>query len=731
MGQKVAQQIKYWCYLDPNERRTEHEMTSKKKSPPLVAEKRDAPAPKKNKIEVSKPNFQKRTGFHALLKQLLLLPFRLLWALTWRLSLAITCLVSLGVVSYVWDLPPALDLVDGTARGSVTFFDRNGAVYAWRGDEFRGVITAETASQHLKNAVVATEDKRFFRHLGLSPRGVASAIRINLRSGRGPLSGNGGSTITQQTAKLLCLGRAFETTVWKSERDYERNCRRTTLWRKIKEATFALALEYKFTKDEILTIYLNRAFLGAGSRGFEAASQRYFGKSASEVNVAESAMLAGLLKAPSRLAPTDNLSGAQARAAVVIDLMQDQNYLATEQTIYAKKNPATLSKAATARAGGYFADWIMASAPDYLTRKTTEDVKIWTTLDPEIQRSAEAAVQKVFDTKIDKGSEAQTAVLVMSADGAVRAMIGGRNSRATGAFNRATQAKRQTGSAFKPFIYATVLELGAGPLDIIRDEPVTYNIPGSGPWTPSNYNKEFAGDVTYTLALSNSLNIPAIKVSEFVGRENVRTVASDFGIQSDLALGPALALGASESSLLEMTGAYAGILNGGSSVDPYGVEELRLAGATEALSGRNGGIGERVISERAARDLIYMMHQVVQTGTAQKAQITGIEIAGKTGTTQAARDAWFIGFTSDFVIGVWMGYDDNRPLKGVTGGSLPTEIWYETMLAITAERPPGPLPMTRNPTKMSDQRILDGGSNRSDTKSTIFNTLYEILMGKN
>ena len=686
---------------------------------------------RKSKPAPQKPIIKKFSSFRALLWKLFLLPFRVVWAMVWRLGLVIFLLVGLGVVYLVTNLPEVYELVDGRAKGSVTLLDRNGDVFAWRGDQFGGVVTSQTVSPFLRNAVVATEDRRFYSHFGLSPRGVASAIRINLRSGRGPLSGNGGSTITQQTAKLICLGVIYDPEVWKSERGYERDCRRTTLWRKIKEATFALAMEVKFSKDEILTIYLNRAFLGAGARGFEAASQRYFGKSATMVNAAEAAMMAGLLKAPSRLAPTDNLSGAQARATIVVGLMQAQSYLSKAEANFAIAMPATLSAAATARTGGYFADWVMATGPTFFTRKTTEDVIISTTLDKNIQTAAERAVRSIFDTKIDEGSKAQVAVIVMSADGAVRAMIGGRDTRTTGTFNRATQAKRQTGSAFKPFVYATALEIGYTPFDIVRDEPITYNIPGSGAWSPSNYNKEFAGDVTFTRALAESLNIPAIKVSEHIGRDLVRKIATDFGIANELATGPALALGASESTLIEMTGAYAGILNGGSSVLPYGLEEIRLQGDAEPLAGQAGGIGERVIGKKSAKALTYMMYEVIQSGTGQRAKIEGIETAGKTGTTQAARDAWFIGFTADFVVGVWMGYDDNTPLKGVTGGGIPADIWRETMIAITNQSAPGPLPMLRGPSQTSVQLPPIGSSQETTSGTTILDTLFEILTGKN
>jgi 1A family penicillin-binding protein len=585
--------------------------------------------------------------------------------------------------------------MDGRAKGSVTLLDSAGEVFAWRGDQFGGVVTADTVSPHLKNAVIATEDRRFYLHPGVDPIGIASAIRINLNEGRGPLQGNGGSTITQQTAKLLCFGNAFVSSEWKSEADYIADCRRSSLSRKAREAIYAMAMEVKYTKDQILSVYLNRAYLGGGAYGAEAAAQRYFGKSAAALNPAEGAMIAGLLTAPSTLAPTANLERSRNRASVVVGLMRRQGYLSDQDAALALANPAELSEAAERQAGGYFADWVMASGPEFFTRDTTEDVIIRTTLDQRIQRAAEDALTYIFDEKVREGSEAQAAIVVMSADGAVRAMVGGRKTKVVGAFNRATQAKRQTGSAFKPFVYATAVELGYSYDSVVVDEPLCLNIPGSGRWCPENYTRNYKGRVSLTEALAQSLNIPAVKISESVGRDLVRKVASDFGIDSDLAAGPALALGASESTLLEMTGAYAGILNGGSSVTPYGLVELKLLGENEPLMGTGGGIGERVIQESAAQELIYMMTKVIEGGTGSRARLPGREAAGKTGTTQAARDAWFLGFTADYVAGVWMGYDDNTPLKGVTGGGLPAEIWQETMVRVHEGIDPKPLPMLR------------------------------------
>ncbi|MDJ0631521.1 MAG: transglycosylase domain-containing protein [Rhodobacter sp.] len=704
---------------------------SGKGRPPLVADRRPRTAKKKPSAKKTsakrtssarKPRRsarRRRNPVAAFFRGILGWILRITWRLTLSGTAAVFLIVGLAVFYYHSLLPPVTDLLDARTRGSVTMLDRNGEVFAWRGEQFGGQITADTVAPVLRDAVVATEDKRFFRHFGVSPRGIASAIRINLREGRGPLEGHGGSTITQQVAKLMCLGVSYDKDAWDSEAAYEADCRRGSMWRKLKEMPFAFAMELKYTKDEILTIYFNRAYLGAGARGFEAAAQRYFGKSAAEVNAPEAAMLAGLLVAPTRYAPTNNLGRAQDRAATVLALMHDQGYLTDTEHAAARAAPAGLSEAAEARAGGYFADWVMERGPSFLIRDTTEDVIIRTTFDQRIQTAAEEALQAVLDAKLKPGSKAQAAIVVMSADGAVRAMVGGRKFKGVaGQFNRAIMAKRQTGSAFKPFVYATALELGHRYDDRVMDAPLTINVPGSGPWSPKNYTKDYKGEVTLTDALAWSLNTPAVRISEAVGRENVRRVAEDFGIESDLAVGPALALGTSESTLLEMTGAYAGILNGGSSVDPYGLVELRLLGDAAALMDKQGGTGERVISQAAAQQLIHMMQQVVERGTGGRAALGSREAAGKTGTTQAARDAWFLGFTADYVAGVWMGYDDNTPLTGVTGGGLPAEIWAEVMkrvhdgltpLPLPAALPgrvqrPAPAPVPAAPAQVSDRR---------------------------
>jgi len=681
---------------------------SGRKRPPLRADKRPRAATKAKRVKPTTATRRRatpkrkvrRNPIAAFIRGIFRWIFRLIWRLAWRSTAVLLLIVGLSVFYFYSTLPPVSDLLDVRTRGSVTMTDRNGEVFAWRGEQFGGQITADTVAPVLKNAIVATEDKRFYRHFGISPRGIASAVRINLSEGRGPLQGHGGSTITQQVAKLLCLGTPYDPAGGLSESEYEAECRRGTMWRKIKEMPFAFAMELKYSKDEILTIYFNRAYLGAGARGFEAASQRYFGKSAAEVNAPEAAMLAGLLVAPTRFAPTNNLQRAQDRAAVVLGLMAEQGYISATDAQVARAAPAELSAAAEARAGGYFADWVMDRGPSFLMRDTTEDVIIRTTFDQKIQSAAEDALNSVLDERLSPESNVQAAIVVMSADGAVRAMVGGRKFRGVaGQFNRAIMASRQTGSSFKPFVYATALELGYSYNDRVMDAPLTINVPGSGPWSPKNYTKNYRGEVSLTQALAMSLNTPAVRVSESVGRENVRRVAEDFGIESDLAVGPALALGTSESTLIEMTGAYAGILNGGSSVKPYGLTELRLMGDELPLMGQEGGLGERVISEAAARQLTYMMYQVVEIGSGRRAALPDRQVAGKTGTTQAARDAWFLGFTSDYVAGVWMGNDDNTPLKGVTGGGLPAAIWRETMLRIHEDLPVRPLPMITSDTK--------------------------------
>jgi len=711
-----------------------------------IRARRDIKAPKVRKKISASPKYinkkrKKVKSSKNIIKQIFATGFRwFLWFL-WFFFSRFAILVSVVLIGFIIfeysRIGPLNKLVDARVSGSITLLDKHGQVFAWRGNQFGGAITANAVSPHLKNAVVAAEDRRFYKHFGISPRGIASAIRINIREGRSPLRGHGGSTITQQVAKILCLGTNFDPSNGLSEADFEKECRKNSIVRKLREIPFSIAMELEFSKDEILMIYLNRAYLGAGNQGFEAASRRYFDKSAMYLNPSESAMLAGLLVAPSYFAPTRNLQRAQERAAVIIDLMEKENYLTKDVALTSKKYPAKLSSTAKEQFGGYFADWVSKSSPSFFTQKANADIYVKTTFDTTIQKAAEDVLRDTFDNKIAKESEVQVAVVVMSSDGAVRAMIGGRDTRVSGQFNRSTQAMRQTGSLFKPFVYAAALEKGYSFNSEAIDEEITIDVPYSGPWTPRNYTNEFYGKMTITDALAKSINTIAVKTAMLVGLDSVRKIANDFGILGDLAPGPALALGASEATLIEMTGAYAGILSGGISVKPYGLDEITIVGETNPILGRNGGLGERVMEWENARQLIYMMNTVIEKGSGRRAKIKYREAGGKTGTTQAMRDAWFVGFTADYVVGVWMGYDDNTPLKGVTGGGLPAEIWQKIVIQISKDLPSRPLPMI-NPRvasrSLKNNEVLDidasGLFKRVDSKVKSKSFLKNIFFGR-
>jgi penicillin-binding protein 1A len=605
--------------------------------------------------------------FDRALRAVVLFALRWGWRIGSRLALGAALVLAVSTAWYWAQLPPAAALLDGRDRGSAVMLDRNGDPFAWRGENFGGALRAGEVSPHLVNAVIAAEDRRFHEHFGVDPIGLARAMLVNLRAGR---LVQGGSTLTQQTAKNVFLT---------AERSLER---------KLKEIPMSFAMEIKYTKEEILSIYLNRVYLGAGAHGFEAAAQRYFGVSARLVGPAEAAMLAGLLKAPSRYAPTSNLADAQGRAAVIVGLMEAQGRLTPEQAARARAEPARLSAAAEARAGGAFADWVMESGPSWLTRQSAEDVVIATTFDPAAQAAAEAAVREVFATQVREGSRAQVAVAVLGLDGAVRALVGGREGTgaAAGQFNRATQALRQTGSAFKPIVYAAALEAGAAPLEVMEDRPITL-----GGWSPRNYDGDHLGPVTLTQALAQSINTVAVRLSERTGADRVRATARRLGVTAPLAPGPAVALGVSEATLLEMTGVYATFASAGRLAEPFGIRNVTLRGEAEPLMRHDVEARPQAISADAARRLTGMMQEVLRSGTGRRAALPDRPLAGKTGTTQAARDAWFIGWSSDFVVGVWMGYDDNTPLVGVTGGGLPAEIWREAMARLHEGVPPRPL----------------------------------------
>ena len=606
--------------------------------------------------------------------------FKFFFWLSLNVALIVSIILIVAVVNYVNKLPPIAELLDDRKRGSVTLLDQHNTVFAWRGNQFGGILKSNSLNRALHDAIISVEDRTFYSHFGVSIRGILGAIRINLREGRGPFSGHGGSTITQQVAKILCL--------LKGDINSQKHCRRSTISRKLLEIPFALALEYAYSKEDILSIYLNRVYLGSGAYGFEAASERYFNKKSSELSTGEAALLAGLLKAPSRYSPLNNKELSQARALTVLKIMREQKLISSKDFDMAAKSLPLIQKNNINEVGSYYADWVMQDAPQEITKQSKEDIIIRTYFDPKIQRAIDDTIFSFLDTEIMAASRAQIAVVVMSADGRVRAMSGGRPSeKIPGQFNRAFQAKRQPGSAFKPFVYGAALELGISPNTIITDEPMTIMFGKNNykEYSPKNYDNRYLGPVTVEEAFSKSLNTVAVKVGNQIGINRVKTLARELGIETGIANEPSIALGSSEVNLIELTTAYAGILNNGIKVNPRGWKNLSIKETNEVIIREGSEEGVRVLSNLAAQTLKYLMFSSVENGTGKNASVSGWQIAGKTGTSQSFRDAWFVGFSNNYVIGVWMGNDDNRPLKNVNGGGLPAKIFSKIMTKISSE----------------------------------------------
>ena len=603
----------------------------------------------------------------------------LLW-LSVNVSVIVSVILFIAVVNYVNKLPPIEELLDDRKRGSVTLLDRNNEVFAWRGNQFGGILKSNVLNPVLHDAIISVEDRTFYSHYGVSLRGILGAIRINLREGRGPFSGHGGSTITQQVAKILCLLQGDINT--------QKHCRRSTISRKLLEIPFALALEYAYSKKDILSIYINRVYLGSGAYGFEAASERYFNKSSSELSIGEAALLAGLLKAPTRYSPINNKDLSQSRALTVLKIMRDQKLISVTDFEKALKSLPLIQENNINEIGSYYADWVMQDAPQEITTQSKEDIIIRTYFDPKIQKAVDNTILSFLETEIMSDSKAQIAIVVMSADGHVRAMSGGRPSeKIPGQFNRAYQAKRQPGSAFKPFVYGAALDVGISPNTIITDEPVTIMFGENNykEYSPKNYDNKYLGPVTIEEAFSKSLNTVAVKVGTQIGINRVKTLARELGIETFIPSEPSIALGSSEVNLLELTTAYAGILNNGTKVYAKGWRDLSVKKSNEIIIKEGSEQGFRVFSKLAAQTLKYLMFSSVETGTGKNASVKNLQIAGKTGTSQSFRDAWFVGFSTNYVIGVWMGNDDNRPLKNVSGGGLPAKIFSKIMTKISFE----------------------------------------------
>ena len=576
----------------------------------------------------------------------------------WAVIAAIGLLVWIGA-----HLPPIQSLEIPKRPPSVLILGANGATLATRGDMGGAEVPLRELPDYVPNAFVAIEDRRFYSHHGIDPWGILRAgARDVLHRG----ATQGGSTITQQLAKNLFLTQ-------------ER-----TVTRKLQEAVLALWLEHKFSKAQILELYLNRVYFGSGAYGIEAAAQRYFGKSARKLTLPEAAMLAGLVQSPSRLAPTRNPDGAERRAGMVIAAMAELKMIGDEAAKRALITPARAIKPSGGGSVNYVADWVM-DAVDDLIGHVDQDIVVETSIDPALQTAAEQSLDDVLAQKGDKLDVSEGALVAMTPDGIVRALVGGRNY-AESQFNRAIAARRQPGSAFKPFVYLTALEHGLTPDTVREDKPIS--VQG---WRPENFEHEYLGPVTLTQALANSLNTVSVRLTMEVGPPAVVRTAYRLGIESKLEPNASIALGTSEVSVIELVSAYATFANGGLAVAPHVVERIRATDGKTLYTRSTQALG-RIVDPRYIGMMNTMMRETLVSGTARRADLPGWLAAGKTGTSQDFRDAWFIGYTSRLVTGVWLGNDDNSPTKKAVGGGLPVEIWSRFMRTAHQGIAPSALP---------------------------------------
>lgn len=571
----------------------------------------------------------------------------------WSLVASIWVVILAGglVVYYGARLPPTSEWAVPKRPANVKIVSADGKLVGNRGDTGGEAVRLADLPPWLPGAVVAIEDRRFRSHFGVDVIGLARAVAVNLTH-RGV--SQGGSTLTQQLAKNLFLTQ-------------ER-----TFGRKVQEVLLALWLEKTYSKDQILELYLNRVYMGAGAYGVDAASRRYFGKSAREVTPMEAAMLAGLLKAPSRYAPSHDPERSRARAETVLAAMADTGVLTPEQRAAASASPKIAYARADNGSENYVADWVMDQLPSWIGA-IDKDVVVETTIDASLQMLAEAALQAGLAQFGDKKDVSQGAIVSLDPNGAVKAMVGGIDYSKS-QFNRATQAKRQPGSTFKPFVYLTAMERGLTPETIRVDEPYSHK-----GWSPKNYEKDFKGAVTLKDALAQSINTVAAKLAVEVGPRQVAETAMRLGITSPLMATPSIALGTSEVTPLEITGAFVPFSNGGMGVVPHVVTRITSADGKVLYARKGSGIG-RVIDPAPLSAMNTLLAETLATGTAKKAQIPGWPAGGKTGTSQDFRDAWFIGYTGLLTTGVWLGNDDGTPTKRATGGTLATVVWQRFML---------------------------------------------------
>jgi penicillin-binding protein 1A len=577
---------------------------------------------------------------------------------------------------------------------AVTFLDRYGNEIGSRGIRHNDAIPLDQFPDHLIKATLATEDRRFYEHFGIDIPGLFRAMLTNARAG-GVVQG--GSSISQQLAKNLFLS---------NER---------TIERKVKEAFLALWLEVRLPKNDILKLYLDRAYLGGGTYGVDAAAQYYFNKSARDVTLSEAAMLAGLFKAPSRFAPHINLPAARGRANIVLDNLVEAGFMTEGQVFGARRNPAMAVDRRDERAPNYYLDWAfdeMKKLSETLPKSVHDRVfVVRLALDVNLQKHADKSVESLLRQYGREYKAKQAAAVLMDIDGSVRAMVGGRDYGES-QFNRATDALRQPGSSFKPYVYATALATGTiKPTSIVVDSPVCI-----GNWCPKNYSGGFSGSMTVTHALVRSINVIPVKLSiqlgngnPKIGRAKIRETAKAMGLRTPLPDTPSMPIGADEVTVLDHTGGYATFVNGGKAITPHAILEVRTGnGDLIWRFDRDGKKPVQVITPQVANDMNMMMSKVVEEGTARRAQLDGIKAAGKTGTTNAHRDAWFVGFTGNFVCGVWYGNDDYSPMGQMTGGSLPAQTWKEIMAyahqGIELKQIPGLAPQQPTAPRVADNK---------------------------
>ena len=637
---------------DDDEEEEEEDMEEEEAPPPR---RRARASSSRAKKKPAKKRRNDPVGFFALGRMIRFGAHAALWG-----GLAVIAFVAFEATR----LPPMSALEIPPRPPSVTLVGVDGTRFATRGDGAGAKVELRHLPDYVPQAFVAIEDQRFRSHFGIDPIGLLRAVYENTTAGQVV---QGGSTITQQLAKNLFLT---------PERSLER---------KVQEAILALWLEWKFTKDEILELYLNRVYFGSGAYGIQAASERYFEKPASYMTLGEAAILAGLVKAPSRLSPSRDPAAAEARAQIVLAAMAEQGFIKDKEAARAMSVPAAIAAPRMDGSAGYVADWVIDQLPE-LVGKLDRDVIVDTTIDPILQAEAEQALVSELNAGGGKYGVNQGAVVSLDPGGGVKALVGGR-SYARSQFNRAVAAKRQPGSAFKPFVYLTAVEMGLTPDSLVQDAPL--KLKG---WSPENFDKKYLGTVTLSEALARSINSVAVRLTMDVGPANVIKTAHRMGISSPLKDNASIALGTSEVTPLELAAAYTPFANGGTAVVPYVVRRVRVAETGEVLYERHGsGLG-RIADPRHLGMMNQMMSETLRIGTAQRADLPGWPAAGKTGTSQDYRDAWFVGYTANLVTAVWLGNDDNSPTKRASGSGLPVQVWSRYMTAAHRGIPVAGLP---------------------------------------